>query len=160
MEQPSPQLSLVDREIAGVLLNVGWILMLIGLEPVGARLITRSKIYSVTAVVVLTALGLVSLLAGIAWPPSSEQVRILVTPVIEPIAKGFVWILLFFVTTLWVVNAVPVLRAGDIATVRQDLKALQRSFDQYVMPRTLTKEKRDSMVTFLLKYPPRKVRIN
>ncbi len=41
MEVPASHLALADRLISGVLLNIGWIVMLIGLEPVGARLNQR-----------------------------------------------------------------------------------------------------------------------
>jgi len=159
MEEPSAQLALVDRLISGVLLNVGWILMLIGLEPVGARLITGSKIYSVPAVFVLTTLGLLALLAGIAWPPSSQEMRTLITPVVEPIARSFVWILLFFITALWLVNAVPVFRAGDIAVVREDLKAIRSDFRRYVLPRHLTADQIATIAAHLSKYDPRHAKI-
>jgi hypothetical protein len=152
MDEPSAQLALGDRLIAGVLLNVGWILLLIGLEPVGARLITGAKIYSVAAVFVLTALGLLSLVAGIAWPPSSQEVRTLLTPVITPIARNFVWILMFFITGLWLVNAIPVYRAGDIAALRTELLALRADFERYVAPRQLSPSQAKTITDYLSKF--------
>ena len=69
----------------------------------------------------------------------------------------FAWIILIL-SAIWVIFT----KSGDhqkIAALSQQLDDVRRDVDRYAMPRTYTVEEQKLMVDFLLKYPPRNVKV-
>src|SRR5260221_2724248 len=91
-----------DRLIPNILATIGWILVLIGLEPVAAFVIAGGAAPSVIAVVVFVFVGLLLMAQAHYWPPSKPKIRSLLTAVLAPIAsKPRIWSL-GLVLVLWV----------------------------------------------------------
>ncbi len=152
VDEPTTGLSLTDRLIAGILLNIGWIVMLIGLEPVGASLITGSKLSSVWAVIIITVIGLAALVAGLTWPPSNPETRELVASVVEPVSAYSGWIMIGLVSVLWLVNFVPSIQGRQIATIQSDMT-------RYVLPRHLSEKQVHQISEFLAQHDPKEITI-
>jgi hypothetical protein len=86
---------------------------------------------------------------GILWPPSNPETRALLGSIVNPVATHFAWLLFALVFMLWLANLIPVIRAGQIMALRDDIGTIRKTLDRYVSPRHLTTEQISTIASYL-----------
>jgi hypothetical protein len=133
MDEPgSENVKLIDKIIASILFNVGVLVVLIGLEPIGSALTMGTSIYSYSAILILIICGLLLISTSYLWPPTRAGIKSVAALVSWPIESRSRWPIFAIVVVLWAIASLQIL-------------SLRNDFDMYVRPRTVTDRQADTL---------------
>lgn len=123
--EPGTDLPLADKLVASAMFNAGWILLLVGFEPIGQLVISGTPIYSYWGDAFVMTLGAAFFIGSYLWPPSKPEHREFLHRLFDPFVRRRVTLGLILLSVLW-------------GSVQWQVWSVKSDLNTYVLPRVIT----------------------